>query len=99
MGGVQLPAALTYGLGFILILFGALRAYTLGWQRREPEVTSDDPDAPPRRPSQAKRHIMFGVLWLIMGLFLVVSTFLNTRAQKAAARAHSGSGATLHLIR
>jgi uncharacterized membrane protein HdeD (DUF308 family) len=79
---VQLPPVLFYGVGIILIVFGALRAYTLGWQRRDREIPSDDPDAVARRPSQAKRHIMFGVLWLIMGLFLVVSTFLNNHPRR-----------------
>ena len=77
MSSVQLPPTLFYGLGIILIIFGAMRAYTLGWQRREEPVASDDPDALPRRPTQARRHMMFGLLWLIMGLYLVVSTFIS----------------------
>jgi uncharacterized membrane protein HdeD (DUF308 family) len=79
---VQLPPVLFYGVGIILIVFGALRAYTLGWQRRDQEPPTDDPDALPRRPSQAKRHMMFGVLWLIMGLFLVISTIINNRPHR-----------------
>jgi uncharacterized membrane protein HdeD (DUF308 family) len=79
---VQLPPVLFYGVGIILVVFGALRAYTLGWQRREQEVPAEDEDAMRRRPSQAKRHMMFGVLWLIMGLFLVISTFINNHPRR-----------------
>ena len=77
MPAVQLPPALVYGLGMVLIVFGSLRAYYFGWQRREEPVPGDENDFPRRPPSQARRHISWGLIWLIMGLYLVVSTFIT----------------------
>jgi hypothetical protein len=83
---IQLPPALFYGVGAMLILFGSLRAIHLGWQRRPPpaapkpegEESLDDVENA-RDAKDSRRHIMFGVLWVAMGLFLVISTFLNSR--------------------
>ena len=73
---IELPPVLFYGIGVLLIVFGILRAYHLGWQRR----TLDQPaEEPGRRPNPtARRHITFGVLWVAMGLFLVISTYINS---------------------
>jgi hypothetical protein len=85
---IDLPPALFYGVGIILIVFGLLRAQQLGWQRRhrelprEPGDSNDDGaevDATPRTDPAARRHMVFGLLWVVMGLFLVVSTYLNSR--------------------
>jgi hypothetical protein len=90
---IDLPPALFHGVGILLIVFGTLRAYHLGWQRRLKEVPPDpeaedaaapDDGAPPPEPvlrpdPAARRHIMFGVLWVAMGIFLVVSTYINSR--------------------
>jgi hypothetical protein len=79
---VELPPALFYGLGLLLIVFGTLRAHQLGWQRRLQERASggEGDDATARTASgAARRHIMFGVLWIVMGLFLVISTYLKSR--------------------
>jgi hypothetical protein len=75
---VELPPALFYGLGLLLIVFGTLRAHHLGWQRRQQEGAPEG-EAPARTDGGARRHIMFGVLWVVMGLFLVVSTYLKSR--------------------
>jgi hypothetical protein len=78
--GPRLPPLLFYALGAFLVIAGALRAYVLGWQRREEQVPGDeDLGDKPQRPSQARRHITFGVVWLVMGLFLIISTYLNSR--------------------
>ena len=79
--GPRLPPVLFYAVGAILVIFGALRAWHLGWQRREEPVPGDEElgEPKPQRPSQARRHIMFGLVWLVMGLFLIISTFLNSR--------------------
>jgi hypothetical protein len=97
MGDIELPPGLFYALGAVLIVFGCLRAYFLGWKQKPPrplEVSSDDPvtgegdeggDAPAAsrwsapRSGGHKRHITFGVVWVVMGLFLVISTVVNTR--------------------
>ena len=104
MKDVVLPPALFYAVGVVLIVFGAMRAYLLGWKQRPraPVKTVPDPDAfgePPPAEEEApttqqddrgagwspaaggsyKRHITFGLLWVVMGLFLLISTVVNTR--------------------
>jgi hypothetical protein len=85
---IDLPPALFYGLGTILIVFGTLRAHQLGWLRRHRELPRDpevaagadvDVDAPPRMDPTARRHIMFGLLWVVLGIFLIVSTYMKSR--------------------
>lgn len=87
---IQLPPILFYAVGTVLIVFGSLRALHLGWMRRkddglsEPEpgeVGSFERDAQraARRTRDARRHIVFGLVWVAMGLFLVISTLLHTR--------------------
>jgi uncharacterized membrane protein HdeD (DUF308 family) len=81
---IDLPPALFYGVGIILIVFGVLRAHQLGWLRRHRETPADadagaDVDATPRMDPTARRHMVFGLLWVVMGIFLVVSTYLNAR--------------------
>jgi hypothetical protein len=89
MDRIVLPPALFYGVGVLLVVFGALRAYLLGWKQREPRVgeTPDagDPDDAARaahsraqREKQAKRHVTFGIVWVAMGLFLIGSTLYQT---------------------
>jgi hypothetical protein len=86
---IVLPPALFYGVGIVLIVFGALRALFLGWRQKvqaEPPV-GDEPEQEPAPaggwPRSAgggyKRHLTFGVLWVVMGLFLVVSTIIKSR--------------------
>jgi hypothetical protein len=82
---IDLPPALFYGVGIILIVFGLLRAHQLGWQRRhrdlarEPDPEAGEVDATPRTDPAARRHMLFGLLWVVMGIFLVVSTYVNSR--------------------
>ncbi len=113
MNGIQLPPALLYGVGVVLMVFGALRAYTLGWKQRPraqaraerelEKLAGDDYGQPPAEEavetpeakeqgesraagwsaapggSTYRRHLFFGVLWVLMGAFLVISTILHTR--------------------
>jgi hypothetical protein len=86
---IVLPPALFYGVGIVLIVFGALRAIFLGWKQKR-EATEPQPQEDPevagapagwRRSSGGgyKRHLTFGLLWMAMGLFLVVSTVIKSR--------------------
>jgi hypothetical protein len=105
MKDIVLPPALFYAVGVVLIVFGGLRAYLLGWKQRPRAPVKTVPDAeaygePPEAEAPArvaseeeeraggwsptaggsfKRHITFGLLWVVMGLFLLVSTIINTR--------------------
>jgi hypothetical protein len=107
---IVLPPALFYGVGAVLIVFGALRAYMLGWRQRphaavktvpDPEAYGEPPasETPVSEPAETaptqqedraagwspaaggsyKRHITFGILWVVMGLFLLITTILNTK--------------------
>jgi uncharacterized membrane protein len=78
---ISLPPVLFYVLGTVLIVFGALRAYHMGWKVRN---APQDPEDAERRPGRGNRyngrqHLRFGLVWVAMGLFLVISTFLNAR--------------------
>jgi hypothetical protein len=73
---LQVPPALLYGLGAILILFGSLRAIHLGWYRRDREIVDDEGVAKKQGP---RYHLMLGMLWVGLGLFLVISTYIQSR--------------------
>ena len=82
-----IPPTLLYAIGAVLIVFGALRAYHLGWKHKpasaapgEPPESTDLDEAPAwDRERGYKRHITFGVLWMVLGLFLIISTIVNSR--------------------
>ena len=103
---VVLPPLLFYGVGVLLTVLGALRAYYLGWKKRPSppakgppgaEASADvadeeaDGEAEDQGPTQDrsgwarghgggyKRNLTFGLLWVGMGIFLILSTWLNAR--------------------
>ena len=83
---VQLPPFLFYFVGVVLMAFGTLRAIFLG-KRQQKEAAAEqaldedpvDHERAARKARDARRHVIFGLVWVGMGLFLVISTFLNTR--------------------
>lgn len=111
MSPVVLPPALFYGLGVLLLVFGALRAWLLGWKVKREEreanahgstevvtvaadkaadgaaapVAEEDAalesaaaiEARSRRMREAKRHLRYGVVWIVLGLFLIISTLVK----------------------
>ncbi|HEX3697764.1 MAG TPA: hypothetical protein VH374_20490 [Polyangia bacterium] len=68
---VVIPPLFFYALGAMLITFGALRAVTFGRRRPERELNEQDNAA---RAGERRRHLRFGVIWVLMGLFLIAST-------------------------
>jgi hypothetical protein len=78
---VNIPPIVPYVIGAMLVLFGSLRVKYLG----APQVplASDEgdgsADATPVRGKEQRRHLRMGVLWILMGLFLLVSTYLQVR--------------------
>jgi hypothetical protein len=86
---INLPPALFFIVGAVLIVFGALRAYHFGWRRRPasgaaPEGGEQEQEEEERAPGARsvgglshKRHFLFGLLWIFMGLFLIISTVVN----------------------
>lgn len=76
---VSIPPVVFYALGAMLIFFGALRAYMFGWKARRVRSLSDDLDpdqarAEERRAKDQRRHLMMGVVWVVMGVVLIAST-------------------------
>jgi hypothetical protein len=67
---VVIPPLFFYVLGTTLVVFGALRVFTLGRRRPEREL-GEDSDS---RASERRRHLRFGIIWMLMGIFLIVST-------------------------
>ncbi|HVR64523.1 MAG TPA: hypothetical protein VMU50_21630 [Polyangia bacterium] len=70
---VVIPPIFFYVIGAMLVIFGALRALTLGRRSRRALVDADG-DESPARASERRRHLRFGIIWVLMGLFLIVST-------------------------
>ena len=79
---LNIPPIIPYAVGAMLVIFGALRAKYLG-APRVPQVTENDAEtstvAPAVRGKEQRRHLRMGVVWVLLGLFLVVSTLLNAR--------------------
>jgi hypothetical protein len=67
---VVIPPIFFYAVGTLLVVFGVLRAIVLGRRRAGREVADDTPE----RSRLRRRHLTFGIVWVLMGLFLIVST-------------------------
>jgi hypothetical protein len=67
---ITLPPIFFYAIGTLLVVFGALRVAFLGRRRADRDVTDDTPD----RAKARKRHQLWGVIWVVMGAFLIAST-------------------------
>ncbi len=67
---VVIPPLFFYVVGALLVIFGALRVFTLGRRNADRELSEDTPQQAKAR----KRHRTFGIVWILMGLFLIVST-------------------------
>jgi uncharacterized membrane protein len=65
-----IPPIFFYAVGSLLVIFGALRIFHLGRRREAAEITEDTPEQAKTR----KRHVTFGIVWILMGLFLIIST-------------------------
>jgi hypothetical protein len=87
---LNLPPIIPYVVGCVLIVFGALRVKYLGAPRlrRRPaddgELSGDravEPEERLERGPEQRRHIRWGAIWILLGLFLVISTFVQVRRQ------------------
>jgi hypothetical protein len=72
---LQIPAAIPYAVGAVLVLFGSLRAIHLGWQRRDQQVNEETA----RQKQGPRYHMGVGMLWVAMGLFLLITTYVQSR--------------------
>ena len=78
---VNIPPIVPYVVGAILILFGSIRIKYLS-APRAPRPSDDDNgsnEAPLVRGKEQKRHLRWGVIYILLGLFLFVSTYLQVR--------------------
>lgn len=67
---MSLPPIFFYAIGTLLVVFGVLRAFVLGRRRADREITDDTPE----RAKTRRRHLVMGVIWVVMGGFLIAST-------------------------
>ena len=70
---IAIPPIVFYAVGTLLIVFGVLRALVLG-RRRAPAEGGEVVEDTPARAKTRRRHLAFGIIWVVMGLFLIVST-------------------------
>ena len=78
---VYIPPVVPYVVGAVLVVFGGLRIKYLGAPRAGAlsESSDDAADAKPVRGKEQRRHVRMGVLWILMGAFLLVSTYFQVR--------------------
>src|SRR5262245_45779337 len=93
-----IPPLVFYVAGFALVVGGVLRALMLGRRNPRREISDDDPG----RARARRRHLTFGVVWVLMGLFLIASTagVLRSKATPPArppAAPPSAEAPTIHL--
>jgi hypothetical protein len=67
---MRIPPIFFFAIGAVMIVFGAARVLVLGRRRPERELTEDSP----ARAKVRRNHLVFGVLHMIMGLFLILLT-------------------------
>ena len=67
---VVIPPIVFYLLGALFLIFGTLRILVLGRRRADREVVDDTPE----RAKARRRHVMFGIFWVLTGVFLIAST-------------------------
>ena len=67
---IVIPPLIFYLIGAALVIGGTVRALTLGRRHPDREISDDDP----ARARARRRHFTFGLVWVAMGLFLIIST-------------------------
>jgi len=77
---LNVPPTIPYAVGVMLVLFGVLRAKYLA-APRTPPMTEEDAETstnlPPVRGKEQRRHLRMGVVWVLLGLFLLISTYVQ----------------------
>ena len=67
---MTLPPIFFYVIGTLLVVFGVMRTVVLGRRRADREITDDTPE----RAKARRRHKLMGLIWVVMGAFLIAST-------------------------
>jgi hypothetical protein len=76
---LNIPPIVPYVVGAMLVVFGVLRVKYLG-APRVPRTSEDEAattTAAPVRGKEQHRHLRMGVVWILLGLFLLVSTYVQ----------------------
>jgi predicted nucleic acid-binding Zn ribbon protein len=83
---LNVPPIIPYVVGAMLVFFGLLRMKYLGAPRvpRAAEEPGQDDgqvadEAVPVRGKEQRRHQRMGMVWVLLGLFLLVSTYIQIR--------------------
>ena len=94
---VVIPPLVFYAVGIVLILGGATRMVMLGRRNPKREIADDDP----AKARTRRRHLLFGLVWVGLGIFLLGSTagVLRTRAATANLSPVRGVGSSAPTIR
>ena len=66
---VVIPPIFFYAVGTIFVVMGALRAIMLG-RRRPGDLTEETPE----RAKLRRRHLVFGIVYVVAGIFLILLT-------------------------
>lgn len=83
---IVIPPLIFYIVGAALVVGGTVRALTLGRRNPDREINDDDP----ARTRARRRHFTFGLVWVGMGLFLIIST-VGVLRSKWGAREGAGN--------
>jgi hypothetical protein len=77
---LDIPPIVSYVFGAILVFFGVLRVRYLAAPRppRADDDTEGATEGPPVRGKVQQRHLRWGIIYVLLGLFLVVSTYYQT---------------------
>jgi predicted nucleic acid-binding Zn ribbon protein len=84
---LNIPPVIPYAVGAMLVIFGVLRIKYLSAPRAPKVVDDADPGEESVKSSstlevrgpEQRRHLRMGVVWILLGLFLVVSTVWQMR--------------------
>ena len=79
---LNISPVIPYVVGAMLVVFGALRAKYLAAPRLlklRDEEGQPSAEAAPIRGKEETRHLRMGVVWILLGAFLLVSTYWQTR--------------------
>ena len=78
---LQIPSIIPYVFGALLVVFGVVRVKYLAAPRL-PREALDEPrgeeEAAPVRGPVQKRHLRWGAIYVLLGLFLLISTYVQT---------------------
>ena len=70
-----IPPIFFYVVGAMLVIFGAARMVWLGVRRPAREIVIDTSEAAVATAAKARRrHLIFGIVWIALGVFLILST-------------------------